>query len=110
MIVYMLLYGLLHVWKLHAGGLLLFGAANTCLFRIHHITDFDTHNNFWTGEVVDTETAASLLTFHAVFYVLLAIGWILLVGREWVYQTEVLPYLRPEPPRPFLERVRKRWG
>lgn len=109
MIVYLVLYSLIFVWKLWAWGAFWFGAANASLFRTHLLADFNTQPD-WSGRPGDEQTAAALMTFHVVFGAILTAGWILFIGREWVYHREVLPFLRPEPPRPFLERVRRRWG
>jgi len=108
-IIYLVLFTLLHVWKHRAGGAFWLGTGTVSYFRAHLLADLNTHST-WYGQVGDPETAAALLTFHVIFGVILSVGWILFLGREWVYQTDVLPYLRPEPPRPFLERIRRRWG
>jgi hypothetical protein len=105
MVVYLVLCSLLFVWKLRAGRTFWLGVGTTSFFYTHILDDF---NIPWGVE--DHETATALLVFPVVFRVLLVIGRILAVGREYQYQTVVLPYLKPEPKRPFLEQFRQRWG
>ena len=85
------------------------GAATANLFRASRLSDFCTGWN-WYSKVWDEQTVIALGVFHVLFSFLFLVSWILFIGREQVYKTEILPWIRPEPPRPFLERVRRRWG
>ena len=111
MVVYLTLYGLVFIWKLRASGSFWLGAATAGLFRTHRLADFATHTDYWTGKVGDPKTAAALAVFHLVFGFFVFVAWFLFVGREIVFQTDILPFLRPERQRaPWLERIRRRWG
>lgn len=105
MIVYVVLFSLLHIWKLRAGGAFWLGVGTASYFYTPLLEDF-----YIPFGAQDPKTELALLTYHVVYGLLLLIGWLLFVGREWVYQIEILPWIRPAPVRPWLERIRRRWG
>lgn len=106
MILYLLFCGLATIRKYRAGGLFWFGCAHGTYFFARNGADFEV----WEGLSYNPEVAHAVTVFYVIFGLLLAVGWILFIGREYQYRLEIQSYLKPEPKRRLIEKIRRKWG